>query len=183
MLHLLLSAYSLHPTKKINLWLNVTHPSIINLERSISRFVVLGCVTFSTRLVFTREYFNYESNSRSRRVCACAMPPRIHSSGFIWLAYKFLTTCWCIYKLQMRWHHRASVPAKVFDTPNLRWPIYCCTRQSRGYYFKPWVLLYNLSVNLFSRHHPPSPPLPPPATRPHRARLPGEAIRCGDGGG
>jgi hypothetical protein len=40
--------------KKMNLVLDVTYSSTANLDRgmSISRFVVLGCVTSGTRLVF-----------------------------------------------------------------------------------------------------------------------------------
>ncbi len=38
--------------KKTNLGRDVTHSSTTNLNRGMSRFVVLGCVTSSTRLVF-----------------------------------------------------------------------------------------------------------------------------------
>jgi hypothetical protein len=38
--------------KKTNLGRDVTHSSTTNLDRGMSRFVVLGCVTSSTRLVF-----------------------------------------------------------------------------------------------------------------------------------
>ncbi len=38
--------------KKMNLGLDVTHSSTTNLDRGTSRFIVLGCVTSSTRLVF-----------------------------------------------------------------------------------------------------------------------------------
>ncbi len=43
--------YSLRP-EKTNLGLDVIYHSTTNLDRCISRFIVLGCVTFSTKLVF-----------------------------------------------------------------------------------------------------------------------------------
>ncbi len=43
--------YSLRPIKKI-LGPNVIYSSTMNLDICISRFVVLGCVTSGTRLVF-----------------------------------------------------------------------------------------------------------------------------------
>jgi hypothetical protein len=38
--------------KKTNLVPDVTYSSIMNLDRDMSRFVVLGCVTSGTRLIF-----------------------------------------------------------------------------------------------------------------------------------
>lgn len=38
--------------KKTNLALDVTHSNIINLDKYMSRFVVLGYVTSSIRLIF-----------------------------------------------------------------------------------------------------------------------------------
>ena len=49
--------------KKVNLKLYVTYPSTTNLNRGISKFVVLGYVTSSTMLVF------YGTGSILRVVC------------------------------------------------------------------------------------------------------------------
>ncbi len=38
--------------KKVNLALDVTYYSTMNLDRGMSRFIVLECVTYSPRLVF-----------------------------------------------------------------------------------------------------------------------------------
>ena len=46
------NTYSIRPKKKTNLGLDVTYSSTTNLDRGMSRFVVLGDVTSSTRLVF-----------------------------------------------------------------------------------------------------------------------------------
>lgn len=43
--------YSLRP-KKTNLSLNMTHPTKTNLYKNISRFILLGYITSSGRLVF-----------------------------------------------------------------------------------------------------------------------------------
>jgi hypothetical protein len=52
MMYTVKAMYSLRPKKKVNLGLDVIYYS------TMSRFVVLGCVTSSTRLVFygTMEY-------------------------------------------------------------------------------------------------------------------------------
>ena len=40
--------------KKTNLLLDVIYSSAMNLDRDMSKFIILGCVTFSIRLVFYR---------------------------------------------------------------------------------------------------------------------------------
>lgn len=47
-----LAAYSLRPKKKFNIGLDVTHSNTMNLDRYMFGFIVLGCVTSSTELVF-----------------------------------------------------------------------------------------------------------------------------------
>lgn len=46
------TSYLLPRSKQTNIKLNMTYLSIMNLNRHMSKFIMLGCVTFITRLVF-----------------------------------------------------------------------------------------------------------------------------------
>ncbi len=44
--------YILSPSQKKNLILNMIYSNTMNLDKCMSRFIALGCVTFNTGLVF-----------------------------------------------------------------------------------------------------------------------------------